>query len=88
VLYIALSASQGPVAGRLWLTQPGARPLELLRLGGGNVSSAAFTPEPDRLIVARQPLTGAAAGGIWVISVSNGEAQQLAVDGWLPRWLP
>lgn len=90
VLYTALTPGRGTSAGVLWLTEPGGAPtLQLLRSSVPNVISAAFTPEPDRVVVARQARQGAsAAGGIWLASASTGDGQQLSSDGWLPRWLP
>lgn len=52
-------------------------------------SSVSFTPEPDLIVVSRTPANGHAGdGGIWLVSLLDGSAQQLSADGSLPRWLP
>ena len=55
------------------------------------VSSVAFTPEPDQLLVARAaPQGGLTARGIWLLHVAGAEArgELRASDGSVPRWLP
>ena len=55
------------------------------------VSSAAFTPEPDQLLVARAaPQGGLTARGIWLLRVDGADArgELRASDGTDARWLP
>lgn len=51
--------------------------------------SVSFTPEPDVIVVSRGSASGLAGdGGIWLVSLLDGSAQQLSADGRMPRWLP
>ena len=50
---------------------------------GGEATSASFAPEPGSMVVGE-----ARPGGIWLLDLATGDTQQLAGDGWMPRWLP
>jgi len=55
------------------------------------VSSVAFTPEPDQLLVARAaPQGGLTARGIWLLHVDGADARAelRASEGTDSRWLP
>jgi len=81
-----------PLGGRLWVTTAGGgASSELLPDGAVREASALFATEPGIVVVGRIPLTGATAGpldGVWLVDLATGRGTQLAVDGWLPRWLP
>lgn len=89
--YLALDGTDG-LGGRLWVTTAGGGASdELLRDGAVREASAVFAPEPGIVVVGRIPLPGAAQGpldGVWLVDLATGRGTQLAVDGWLPRWLP
>ena len=51
------------------------------------VTSAGFGPESQTASCAA-PVRDRASGGVWLVDVTTGRGQQLAADGWLPRWLP
>jgi WD40-like Beta Propeller Repeat len=79
-------------AGSLVLTSSLADPgSEVMRDPAARVSSASFAPEPHAMVIARVPAsTGdpALTGGVWVVNLTSGLAQQLSVDGRQPYWLP
>jgi len=81
--YIRLEGSETD-AGRLWVSQAlddaGAA---MVVTSGGGAGSASFAPEPGSMVVGE-----AKPGGVWLLDLATGDAQQLAGDGWLPRWLP
>jgi hypothetical protein len=80
------------MAGSLVLTSSLADPgSEVMRDPAARVSSASFAPEPHAMVIARVPAsTGdpALTGGVWVVNLTSGLAQQLSVDGRQPYWLP
>ena len=81
-------ATGGSVVLTSSLADPGA---EVMRDQAARVGSAFFAPEPRAMVIARVPVpTGdpALTGGVWVVDLSSGLAQQLSVDGSQPRWLP
>jgi hypothetical protein len=89
--YIRL-AGGATASGRLWVT-PDLSDAgdELLADPGARAGSAAFAPEPDAMLIARPVEPGddpASNGGVWIVNLRSGIAEQLSVDGWLPRWLP
>ena len=81
-----------PLGGRLWVTTAGGGAgSALLRDGAVREASALFAPEPGIVVVGRIPLASESAGpldGVWLVDLATGRGTQLAVDGWLPRWLP
>jgi sugar lactone lactonase YvrE len=81
--YIRLEGSD-TASGRLWVTRAINDAGEALLVGsGGGARSASFAPEPGSIVAGE-----AASGGVWLVDLAIGDAQQLAADGWLPRWLP
>lgn len=90
-VYLVLDATD-PLGGRLWITTAGGGASSaLLRDGAVREASAFFAPEPGIVVVGRIPLAGATPGpldGVWLVDLATGRGTQLAVDGWLPRWLP
>jgi hypothetical protein len=89
--FIRLAGSDA-AAGSLVLTSSLADPGgEVMRDAAARVGSAFFAPEPHSMLIARLPSpTGdpALTGGVWVLNLSSGLAQQLSIDGRLPSWLP
>jgi Tol biopolymer transport system component len=81
--YIRLEGSDAD-GGALWVTHAlndaGESSVVGSHTGAG---SASFAPEPGSMVVG-----GANHDGVWLLDLATGEAQQLAGDGWLPRWLP
>ena len=88
IAYLRLSTSAE--AGSPWFTTTAdAEGRQLLPDAAAFAGSVSFTPEPDAIVVSRASASGlAGGGGIWLVSLLDGSAQQLSVDGWLPRWLP
>ncbi|MEP7040952.1 MAG: Ig-like domain-containing protein [Chloroflexota bacterium] len=81
--YIRLEASDAD-AGSLWVTHTLSDAGEAMVVApGGGASSVSFAPEPGSMVVGE-----AEPGGVWLVDLATGHAQQLANDGWLPRWLP
>jgi hypothetical protein len=79
-------------SGSLWLassvTDAGH---EVLRDPGARAAFASFAPEPGAMVISRVPGAGGdptLTGGVWRVNLGTGAAQQLSVDGTLPRWLP
>ena len=67
------------------------RAKQAMRDPGHGPRSAAFAPEPAAMVIGRVPRSGddpVRAGGVWLLNLVSGAAQQLSVDGWQPRWLP
>jgi hypothetical protein len=89
--YISLQGGDA-AAGSLWVTNsPGDPGDRVMRDPGARVGFASFAPEPQAMVISRLPASGSIAtgsDGIWLVNLRSGEAEQLAVDGWLPRWLP
>jgi hypothetical protein len=82
-LYIVVQPELADAGGVLRLTsRGGGTSFAVLRDGGALVTSAAFGPEPGAAVAAR------AGEGIWLVDVTSRSGEQLAVDGWQPRWLP
>jgi hypothetical protein len=82
-LYIVVQPESPGAAGLLRMTsRGGGTSYPVLRDGGAAVTSAAFGPEPGAAVAAR------ADDGIWLVDVTSGSGEQLAADGWQPRWLP
>ncbi|HEX9635038.1 MAG TPA: Ig-like domain-containing protein [Candidatus Limnocylindria bacterium] len=82
-LYIVVQPEFPGAAGVLRLTsRGGGTTFPVLRDGGAAVTSAAFGPEPGAVVGARVD------DGIWLVDVTSGSGEQLAADGWQPRWLP
>jgi hypothetical protein len=80
--YLLLGADATPDVGSVWLTRVGQGAGTRVTLDGVGISGFGFAPAPDRLVVADD------VGGIAVIGVPDGAAQQLSRDGSLPRWIP
>lgn len=89
--YVRL-AGDVTASGRLWVSADlGDAGDELLADPGAHAGSVAFAPEPDAMLIGR--VAGPADdpvkyGGVWLVNLRTGLAEQLSVDGWLPRWLP
>ena len=82
-LYVVVEPGQRGAGGLLRLTsRGGGTSFPVLRDGGAAVISAAFGPEPGTVVAARTD------DGIWLVDVASGSGEQLADDGWQPRWLP
>jgi len=82
-LYVVVEPGQRGAGGLLRLTsRGGGTSFPVLRDGGAAVTSAAFGPEPGTVVAARTD------DGIWLVDVASGSGEQLADDGWQPRWLP
>jgi methionine-rich copper-binding protein CopC len=82
-LYIAVELAAPEASGVLRVTTGRSDVSHpILRDGGAPVSWAAFGPEPETIMAAR------VADGIWLVDTATGRGEQLAVDGWQPRWLP
>ena len=90
--YAYLALDPDAIGGRLWVTTAGGGAgAEMLRDGSEREASVAFAPESGIAVVGRVPLAGATDGpldGVWLLDLATGRGTQLAVDGWLPRWLP
>jgi hypothetical protein len=81
--YIRLEESDAD-GGRLWVTRALNDAGEAMVVGsGGGATSASFAPEPGSMVVGQ-----AKPGGVWLLDLATGDAERLAADGWLPRWLP
>lgn len=91
VAYLKLAAA-GAGAGRPWVAETIDSPGQPVTSDPAlAASSVAFTPERHAIVIARAPVPGESpgpTGGIWMVSLQGGDAQQLSADGWLPRWLP
>lgn len=89
-----LSQSGAPDAGgSLWLVEaPGSRPRQLLDDAGPAITWASHGVEQGSVLVSRAARSSDPGGptrqGIWLLDVATGDAEQLASDGWMPRWLP
>jgi Tol biopolymer transport system component len=82
-LYVVVQPELAGAGGILRLTsRGGGTSFTVLRDGGALVTSAAFGPEPGAAVAAR------ADDGIWLVDVTSRSGEQLAADGWQPRWLP
>jgi hypothetical protein len=82
-LYVVVQPGSPVAGGLLRLTsRGGGTSFPVLRDGGAAVTSAAFGPERGAVVAAR------ADDGIWLVDVASGNGEQLAADGWQPRWLP
>jgi len=71
--------------GRAYLADDPASPgagRPLLPTQPADVVSATFGVEARTVLLTRQ------GSGIWLLDTLTGRAQQLAADGWRPRWLP
>ena len=81
--YIRLEGSDAD-GGSLWVTRAVNDAGEAASVGsGGGASSASFAPEPGSMVVGEvEP------AGVWLLELATGDAELLADDGWLPRWLP
>ncbi|HEX2193733.1 MAG TPA: Ig-like domain-containing protein [Candidatus Limnocylindria bacterium] len=92
LVYVILSPDHGWDAGALRLSPEVTTPSisrGLLVDGGAPVASATFGLEERTVVVARsadEPLPS--RGGIWLVDLLSGRAEQIAEDGWQPRWLP
>jgi hypothetical protein len=82
-LYVVVDPESAEAGGALRLTTPGGTASSaLLGDGGAPVSSASFGPEQGAIVAAR------VGDGIWLVDVESRTGEQLADDGWQPRWLP
>jgi hypothetical protein len=82
-LYVVVQPEFAGAGGILRLTsRGGGTSFTVLRDGGALVTSASFGPEPGSVVAAR------ADDGIWLVDVTSRSGEQLAADGWQPRWLP
>lgn len=90
IAFIRLEAGNA-LAGTLWLSgtvdDPGD---EMMRDPGAQAGSASFAPERNTMVLGRVASPGDALdeGGVWLLSLVSGEAQQISTDGWQSRWLP
>lgn len=79
-------------AGSLWLSSTVNDAGDEVRLDpGAPAGSASFAPQTSTMVIGRVPRSGddpVRAGGVWLLNLMSGAAQQLSVDGWQPRWLP
>jgi hypothetical protein len=81
--YIRLEGSDAD-GGSLWVTRAVNDAGVVASEGsGGGASSASFAPEPGSMVVG-----DVETGGVWLLDLATGDAERLADDGWLPRWLP
>ena len=78
--FIRLAAEVG--GGDLWVASTLGDAGEAVAVPGTETRSASFAPEPGSMVIGAEP------GGIWLLSLGSGRAQQLTEDGWLPHWLP
>jgi len=86
--YIQLAGANA-TTGRLWVSaDPSDAGDELQFPDDARAGSAAFAPEPDAILVGRVAGRGETDGGVWIVSLRGGQAEQLSIDGRLPRWLP
>ena len=85
-LFIEVQADAPEASGTLWLTTGGGSAFDVLVDGGGPVTTAGFGPEPSDVVADRSG-TGI-SGGVWLVDVTSGRGEQLAADGWMPRWIP
>jgi hypothetical protein len=82
-LYVVIDPDLPGAGGLLRVTsRGGGTTFPVLRDGGAAVTSAAFGPEPGAVVVARTD------DGVWLVDVASASGEQLAADGWQPRWLP
>lgn len=81
--YLRLEGSNAD-GGSLWVTRAVNDAGDVAIVGAsGGAGSASFAPEPGSMVVGEvEP------GGVWLLNLATGDAQRLAADGWLPRWLP
>jgi len=71
-------------SGALWVAaalEDAGDPVSLV--SGRGTASASFAPEPGSMVIG-----AAEPGGVWLLNLGTGHAQQLTPDGWVPRWLP
>ncbi len=68
--------------GSLWVASALEATGAAISLPNGETRSASFAPEPGSMVIGAEP------GGVWLLSLGSGQAQQLTADGWLPHWLP
>jgi len=85
--YVRVASGARAAIGAVWLTQ--------LDGGAGRTASpnlaartVAFTPDPDRLLLAAADGSANRDGGIWLVEIDSGRADQRAPSGMLPRWIP
>ena len=83
-----------------WSASGAGRGLLLLGPDGGELDDltidrslidgvATFSPDGQRVVVARSRDDGSgASGGLWLIDLESGTHSQLTIDGSEPRWLP
>jgi hypothetical protein len=71
-------------SGTLWVASaPDDAGEEIVVPAGGRPGSASFAPEPGSLVIGQ-----AEPGGVWLLDLATGDGRRIAVDGWMPRWLP
>lgn len=89
--FIRLEGSDA-VAGSLWLSTTADDAGDEVRLDpGAPAGSASFAPQASSMVIGRVPRPTddpARVGGVWLLNVVSGAAQQLSTDGWQPRWPP
>ncbi len=85
LIFVAVDASDARGGGELWLSLDvidASADRLLLDDGGAAVTSAVFGVDTRSILVARS------GGGIWLVDTITGDGEELASDGWLPRWRP
>lgn len=89
--FIRLEGSNAE-GGSLWLSTTADDAGDEVRLDlGAPAGSASFAPQASTIVIGRVPRPTddpARVGGVWLLNVLSGAAQQLSTDGWQPRWLP
>jgi hypothetical protein len=71
-------------AGTLWVTSALDDAGEAIAAAPGRgAATASFAPEPGSMVIGE-----AVPGGVWLLDLTDGDAELLLVDGWLPRWVP
>lgn len=87
IAYVRIDSAGRAAVGGAWLTWldrgPGREPVP-----GVVVRAIAFTPDPDRLLLARVTEASDQDGGIWLANIGSGQVEQRAQQGTLPRWIP
>ena len=85
LIFVVVDASDARGGGELWLSLDvidASADRLLLDDGGAAVTSAVFGVDTRSILVARS------GGGIWLVDTITGDGEELASDGWLPRWRP